>query len=1131
MQARVNLRISTMINKIPFAVLGTAVFLAPYAVQAQTPLLKPALQVNTAGTFSATSNGIELKADFKFQAPHSLRIDLQPNGPALVNAQTVIASGDQTLLYDLQTRRIQRLGYNIVKQPWRSGVLGWAGAANIALFGLDTARLSPYYTAKTATEGLTLTAKPAAGRLVRDFVRSGSDRQALFYAVYKRRIWDFPQQLQLTLHKGKLVSQTEYGQDGGTVGVVAVEYNAANLPTKVTTRDGQNRVTNETRFDLKNQEGDFAADTFSLSAVEKEQVIEEDQLQPLSEYRGKTGANSRFNQGIALAKHTEDFAAAFSLWNGVANALPQATAPHFATYQAAVTSRNLGLAQTALGRLSELLGADSLQVLSRRANLAMLRRDSVASSEYLEAAQKVAPQDLGITLLRANLLRGQGKPAEAKNLLLQILASDLPQQSTQGAAAEALASYAWGATDFQEILAGLPSDTQWQKLARLHLALWQGEKPEIIGLTDPLAKASIAVALEREGHDDVAVKLWGEINSASQAASIVAQQHLEMLAARRGDTGQSLKNFRSLLVNADDEATRQRETDILRETWRKNYRQPELRAALESRAISAGVAEMDLKAWLTYLEAAGTTDEIGAAVRSALGRFDNGAFWHSRLAEQLLVERGALPYEQERARANLFKEAQQEAQRAIELAPDQPYYAMQLALVALQRNAEKSSVINASEEVAKKEATADALNKLEQTWPNDPDAMLLVALGRKDLAHGSAESLEAIRQALQSGTPGRETITGEQHTTAFFTRQALALGYRKLKRWDEAAREYQALLLSSQTATEELGLGINYIAMQGEKAGKGNMPDLESITPFLERAVSQPWSYGDSQMMLQNYMPLILPNRQLSAQLASLLVKGNAARRVAGAQLLYEIEKLAIQDADAPNAPPATERFLRQTQTLAASATESLKEIGSGADKLVASRALALLAERSLAKSNPGEAAGYLTSAIAIEPRELALRTGLIRALSLSGQRAEALAARDDLLRVVPRDGETLRQAALASLQLDQDKDALRLANQAQNAMQTSRDASPAQLQSTAFVLARALFANDKKDDAVKVYKQLSGPQWSTADQAAALIDMEAQLRATGQDPEADAARNQLDALKVSKRDLQLARSYLERFD
>ena len=51
-----------------------------------------------------------------------------------------------------------------------------------------------------------------------------------------------------------------------------------------------------------------------LGAAGKEQIVEDTELQPLAEYNGKIDADSQFNEGVALAKHTEDFATAFSLY-------------------------------------------------------------------------------------------------------------------------------------------------------------------------------------------------------------------------------------------------------------------------------------------------------------------------------------------------------------------------------------------------------------------------------------------------------------------------------------------------------------------------------------------------------------------------------------------------------------------------------------------------------------------------------------------------------------------------------------------------------------------------------------------------------------------------------------------------
>ena len=73
------------------------------------------------GTVSLTARGITTRAALQWQAPDQLRVDIQPNAAALLDAQTIVASGDETRLFSASTRRIKRLAFNVVKQPWR----GW----------------------------------------------------------------------------------------------------------------------------------------------------------------------------------------------------------------------------------------------------------------------------------------------------------------------------------------------------------------------------------------------------------------------------------------------------------------------------------------------------------------------------------------------------------------------------------------------------------------------------------------------------------------------------------------------------------------------------------------------------------------------------------------------------------------------------------------------------------------------------------------------------------------------------------------------------------------------------------------------------------------------------------------------
>jgi lipopolysaccharide biosynthesis regulator YciM len=259
-----------------------------------------------------------------------------------------------------------------------------------------------------------------------------------------------------------------------------------------------------------------------------------------------------------------------------------------------------------------------------------------------------------------------------------------------------------------------------------------------------------------------------------------------------------------------------------------------------------------------------------------------------------------------------------------------------------------------------------------------------------------------------------------------------------------------------------------------------------------------------------------------------LLSGGNAARQLAGARIQFEAERVFAAAAAVPDAPPSADRALREVQNQAQVAVDTLQEVARGSDKLLAARALVLLAEREANFKNPAEAARLLRLAIAMEPNESGLRVALADALIGTAKKDEAVATRDALVREVPVSSESLRRAASLSLRLNQPARAVELAQSAQRFAQVSPANTPADGENASCVLARAIWAYGIADRAEELYKKLTLPQWPTADRAAALLDWIASLRATNR--EADAARQQtlLDGLGATEGELKDAHELLD---
>ncbi|HEX8834114.1 MAG TPA: hypothetical protein VF719_07930, partial [Abditibacteriaceae bacterium] len=694
----------------------------------------------TVGSMPGDNPGApEITAEVRYQAPDSLRIDITPNAVALTTGQTILASGTETRIFDAATRRVQRFPYNIAREPWRSQSLEFGGPANVALFGLARAALENSYALQRTPALVTLDAKPESAVRIRDFARSGGGgKQGLFYAAFKRYVYETPFRLTLDLQGNSLVSRTEFDQKTAVLSRSEITLDAGKKwPVSAVTRDAKNNVLARFRYALKARETPFEDTTFALPEMAKNEIVEDAVLSPIATYSGKENGGAKFNLGIAHLRQSEDIEAGFQALTAAAQLAPNATAPAIAIFDASIATRQIHRAGPALERLAQLLTPESLVVATRRATLAGVQRDWPAAIAALEIAERAAPQNLSLKLWRAGILRSRGEITAARTLLGEILASELYQPLTQIAAAEALAATVspLNQTEATELLATVPDKTQWQQLARTHLQLWTGSEAKYTGISEPAALASVAIALERELRDDAAVALWQGIATRTTGdASALAQSHLLALAARRGDAPSALKAYREILAHLPDEASRRREQDLLLDTWRKSFRQSDLRVLLDSRAITASATEDDMWALLAFQETHGTPEEIGSTIRAAAARFSGRALWHSRLAELLLAEREAVSRTQEPARARLYNEALAAIAKARELEPAQPYYPMQAALIRVQRATETTMIVDADVRVNNRRLANEALDELERNYPNDSDVAVAVALGRNALA-------------------------------------------------------------------------------------------------------------------------------------------------------------------------------------------------------------------------------------------------------------------------------------------------------------------------------------------------------------------------------------------------------------
>ena len=1094
------------------------------------------------GTVTVTRNGITSRAKLQFQAPNQLRIDIEANDAALVPAQTIVATGDETRLFYPATKRLSRLPYNITQEWWHSWELAYGGPAAFILFGLPQPVLDRFYTMETIaapnadSKAVRLVARPDVGRFrVQDIVHFGGKGTSPFYAASKRLVFDLPTRIELTsdTKTNSLTSETVTDENGRVLLVTElVTDTASGLPKSAVVRDGSNHQIAQFAYDLKPRAEAFPVATFGTDLAPG-QIIEDLELKPLGDYQNGQDAAARFNLGVALARHTEDFPAAFTAWDAAAQLQPQAVAPHFAIFDAAIQTRDFPRAQRALNALSQLLGTAHFEVATHRANLAIARRDWDGAKAALDAAQQAQPQNGVITLARANLARARGDFATTRSLLLEIINNAASQSSTQADAGVMLANITLSANDAQatQALFMAPNNAaRGQLLTHDLLDLLSGKDAPPTTLDDTFALAALAVANERAGKYDTAIAAWQRlVEHAPQPETAVARMHLMALQAQRGAVAESLKLFHDLIADADDESARSRIEDALLTSWRKAYRQDELRAALQQRVIALNAPEAEWHLWLAYQESYGTDDDVASIIQSALTRFPRSAWWQSRWAEYLADQAASQPQTAAglNQRDQNTHDALQAMQTAIEADPKQPLYQVQRTLILTQRASLQTAVMDASKTIPNLNAAHAALDDLKTTWKDDPDVQIAIGVQEVALEPGKlADAVDDLQAGLRAGRPGRETTTGDRHTTASSVHQTLASALRRLRRPSEAAHQYEILLESVRDGDAELGIARNYLILL---IGQKNVP---AIAALMTRLVREPWPYSSARDLVDGFALTLAQRGSLAIDVVTALrATDNPAARLAETQLDQALLQVAQAVAAAPKATAEAKATPASIAKAVVNSMDALEAVAKGRDKLLAGRAAALLAENALSTHQFDQAINWLQIAVDSEPRNLDLRLALAAAYRLANQPDGAIKARNDILSILPRDIETLHRAAILSGSLKQPDEAARYAVQAMNLAQVTPDASPVQLEDAAITAARSLFDNNQIPRAVEIYNNLAAPQWDSQDRAVSLADLEQHQRKVGLTNEADQTHAQLTALKLTATQLQSVAQVLKNLD
>jgi hypothetical protein len=147
------------------------------------------------GTLMQIRNGETVRAKIWFEAPARMRLEIERDEALGVDAQIVVANGDDTRLWIPATKRLRRLGFNITQKWWRGWNLTSGGAANFALVGAAAGTI-------TETEGAFLR---------RDDVLFGGGGGEAYYAASKSAARRFPREI--TVSPTSRIEKSDAGRE------------------------------------------------------------------------------------------------------------------------------------------------------------------------------------------------------------------------------------------------------------------------------------------------------------------------------------------------------------------------------------------------------------------------------------------------------------------------------------------------------------------------------------------------------------------------------------------------------------------------------------------------------------------------------------------------------------------------------------------------------------------------------------------------------------------------------------------------------------------------------------------------------------------------------------------------------
>ena len=1134
------------------------------------------------GALQVTYSGVTTRGTLKFEAPDNLRIDIARDEAARIEAQTVVARGEDAKTFSTATERVREIGFNAARQPWRGTFLSAGGPANLFLFGWSpnaareysltfsaaTSKSKKSASTSTLPAGarlLTMTAKPEIGRrLQTDFTRSGGDNLLGLYAAYQRDAYDRPARIALAIDaNGTPLFRENYDADDRLLTRTEFKVDAkTRLPLSAVTRDAKGRLIESWKYDLKTPDAAFDAATFELPESARVQVIEDASTRAISAFNkaAKTDADAQYNLGVALWERAEDVPGALSAWGAAASTKPRATAPHFAIFAGALSTRNFALAAQALEKLATLRGADDAAVAGRRINLLIAQRDFDGAAKALDAAQQSAPQDLRLSQSRADIARGLGEYSRAETLLKSIVNSPNPQAETQVDAARSLANVLAfdRETKDDDALKTDAKSTVWLRLARAHFSLLRNANATVDAKSlesEPLALASLASGFERAGRADDAVALWQKLADSAfyvagaggaNALNVTARQHLMALYAARGQASLSIGIARDLMDDFAEENLRRRVPDALLTAWGKAGKTVELGAALKQRAAGSAASENDLRLWLAYQEDNAGSKDVMATIRIGGQRFPKSAWWPSRLAAALSDQAASLSVSKFDAASKLFDDALAASTRATKLDPAQPYYASQSALIQTQKTlaTRKAPVIAPSAAGEARDAAAKLHDALTTAFPNDSAVALTVATAKNALtARGDADANIAVFSALQNSPATDDGIGSDRHATVFFARQAAAMMMRQQGDIAGAVAQYTQLLQAPRNAEEQSNIALSYAQALLKDADGDAVKTRDAsaaIAQLLARLAGEAWPLEDAQNAQQILMASLVtrglnvskidssPILQVAATLSA---ASDSSSTLASAQLSFALLDTARALNAVAEPPAAAERLLRAAEKSATDAEAALQKIADGKNdgnptsRVLAARALVLLGERAGARGDWKTAITRLAAASHLQPGSVELRVTLARAYSGDGRNVEARRVRDDVLRAFDPAPRILQRAAVISTFCGDFDNGLSLAQNALDSGQAAPATTVNQQAQSQLALADAQFnsGGDGAGRAAQTWKFLSSEEWPYLVRVAALLAAQSHLQSAGRGTEADEMQKQLAVLQPTNGDFAAA--------